>query len=107
MLEALVDRAIACARSTRTPSAQEARTPETVTRYLEALVTKPVCAGNPAPAPMQTPATLLDVLGVPRLLDTVLSSPLFCVRPADANSATESVLDTLGIIHAFDELLAG
>ncbi|MEV4803484.1 hypothetical protein AB0K18_26060 [Nonomuraea sp. NPDC049421] len=107
MLEALVDRAIACARTTRTPSAQEAQTPETVTRYLEALVTKPVCAGDPAPAPMQTPATLLDVLGVPRLLDTVLSSPLFCLRPADANSATESVLDTLGIIHAFDELLGG
>ncbi|MET8864162.1 hypothetical protein ABZW11_14545 [Nonomuraea sp. NPDC004580] len=106
MLEALVDRAIACARSTRTPSTQDAQTPETVTRYLEALVTKPVCAGDPASAPMQSPATLLDVLGVPRLLDTVLSSPLFCVRPADADTATESVLDTLGIIHAIDELLS-
>ncbi|WP_406674086.1 hypothetical protein WBK31_39685 [Nonomuraea sp. N2-4H] len=140
MLEALVDRAIACARSALLQGAQprtqgasprtaepeartqetEARTQETgartqetevspVTQYFEALVTtKPICPATTRPASAQTSDTLFDVIGVPRLVDTVLASPLFCVQPdqVSQSSTTVSVLDSLGIIRVFDELLA-
>jgi hypothetical protein len=133
MLEALVDRAIACARSALLQGAQprtqgasprtaepeartqetEARTQETevspVTQYFEALVTtKPICPATTRPASAQTSDTLFDVIGAPRLVDTVLASPLFCVQPdqVSQSSTTVSVLDSLGIIRVFDELLA-
>ncbi|SEG99206.1 hypothetical protein SAMN05444920_112287 [Nonomuraea solani] len=123
MLQDLVRRALACVGQPGAAPGTMAMPPFTIPQLLEALVTTPpaACAPATAPAastpaaagapveapatPAASPASVLDALGVQRLLDTLLTHPAACANLAPpAPGPATSLLDAIGITGLFHEM---
>ncbi|MEV0614880.1 hypothetical protein AB0I81_16255 [Nonomuraea sp. NPDC050404] len=114
MFEDLINRALTCARSTAAPGTELPPMPvidtASVAHYLERVVSTIPAACAPAgePAPAQRPASLLEALGVHRILDALTDNPAACALPATGTTpqdrSTPSLLSVIGVTGLLDSL---